>query len=143
MMSENQTTQVFPAETGRSADFDAIVVGAGFAGLYMLHSLRKLGLSVRVYEQGRGVGGTWYWNRYPIFEAAWAKGGFYMGLETFSDFLVNKESNDTVSEFVRGKIREVVKDPAVGELLAPKDHPFFTKRPPLKTATTRPSTGTT
>ena len=55
-----------------------------------------------------------------------------MGLETFSDFLVNKESNDTVSEFVRGKIREVVKDPEVGELLAPKDHPFFTKRPPLE-----------
>jgi cation diffusion facilitator CzcD-associated flavoprotein CzcO len=70
--------------------------------------------------------------RQPIFEAAWAKGGFYMGLETFSDYLVNKESNDTVSEFVRGKIREIVKDPAVGELLAPKDHPFFTKRPPLE-----------
>ena len=64
-MSENQTTQAYSAETGRSADFDAIVVGAGFAGLYMLHSLRKLGLSVRVYEQGGGVGGTWYWNRYP------------------------------------------------------------------------------
>jgi cation diffusion facilitator CzcD-associated flavoprotein CzcO len=46
-------------------EFDAIVVGAGFSGLYMLHSLRKQGLSVRVYEQGGGVGGTWYWNRYP------------------------------------------------------------------------------
>ena len=341
-------TQAHPAESGPPADFDAIIVGAGFAGLYMLHSLRTMGLSVRVYEQGGGVGGTWYWNRYPgarcdsesvyymfsdhlseeilgewnwseryaaqpeilrylefvtdkmdlrrniqfnakvisavydsernswdlrledgstssarflvtavgclsftntpefpgietfggesyhtgawphegvdftgqrvavigtgatavqaipeiakqaahvwvfqrtpnydmpgrnrplapdyaaqvkaaykdlwqkaresgfglpyqvaersavdyspeererIFEAAWAKGGFYMGLETFSDFLVNKESNNTVSEFVRGKIREVVKDPAVGELLAPKDHPFFTKRPPLE-----------
>jgi len=332
----------------RVVDYDAIVVGAGFSGLYMLHSLRKLGLSVRVYEQGGGVGGTWYWNRYPgarcdsesvyymfsdhmsedilaewdwserfaaqpeilrylnfvtdkmdlrrdiqfnaevtsaiydaerdawdvtladggtssarflvtavgclsstntpkfpgidtftgksyhtgawphegvdftgqrvavigtgatgvqavpeiakqaahlwvfqrtpnfdvpnrnrpleadyaaevkgsykelwekarasgfglpyqvaersavdyspeererIFEAAWAKGGFYMGLETFSDYLVNKESNDTVAEFLRGKIREMVKDPATGELLAPKDHPFFTKRPPLE-----------
>ena len=41
------------------------MVGAGFAGLYMLHSLRQLGLSVRVYEQGGGAGGTWYWNRYP------------------------------------------------------------------------------
>lgn len=70
--------------------------------------------------------------REPIFEAAWAKGGFYMGLETFSDYLVNKESNDTVSEFVRDKIREIVTDPAVAELLAPKDHPFFTKRPPLE-----------
>jgi cation diffusion facilitator CzcD-associated flavoprotein CzcO len=347
-MSDNQMTNADQTKSGRSAEFDAIVVGAGFSGLYMLHSLRKLGLTVRVYEQGAGVGGTWYWNRYPgarcdsesvyymfsdhmseeilsewtwseryaaqpeilrylefvtdkmdlrrdiqfnarvaaavydsgrsswdirladggtasarflitavgclsatntpkfpgidtfaghsyhtgawphdgvdftgkqvavigtgatavqavpeiakqaahvwvfqrtpnydipgrnrplapdyaaavkadykdlwrkaresgfglpyqvmersavdyppeerqrIFEAAWAKGGFYMGLETFSDYLVNKESNDTVSEFVRSKIREIVDDPATGELLAPKDHPFFTKRPPLE-----------
>ena len=48
------------------ANFDAVIVGAGFAGMYMLHSLRdKLGLSARVYETGNGVGGTWYWNRYP------------------------------------------------------------------------------
>jgi len=45
--------------------YDAVVVGAGFAGMYMLHRLRGLGFSVRVYEQGDGVGGTWYWNRYP------------------------------------------------------------------------------
>src|ERR1700694_4042816 len=45
--------------------YDVIVVGAGFAGMYMLHKLRGLGLSVRVYEQGGDVGGTWYWNRYP------------------------------------------------------------------------------
>jgi cyclohexanone monooxygenase len=360
MMSENQATTNAsrattasrpgnsPAESGQVAEFDAIIVGAGFSGLYMLHSLRRPGLSARVLEQGGGVGGTWYWNRYPgarcdsesvyymfsdrmsreildewdwseryaaqpeilrylefvtdkmdlrkdiqfnakvtaatydagrnrwdvtledggtmsarflvtavgclsatntpefpgietfegpsyhtgawphegvdftgkrvavigtgatgvqavpeiakqaahvyvfqrtpnydipgrnkplqadyaarvkadypdlwqkarmsgfglpyeveqrsavdftpeerqpIFEAAWAKGGFYMGLETFSDYLVNKASNDTVSEFIRGKIRGMVKDPAVGELLAPKDHPFFTKRPPLE-----------
>jgi cyclohexanone monooxygenase len=46
-------------------EFDAVVVGAGFAGMYMLHRLRGLGLSARVFEQGDGVGGTWYWNRYP------------------------------------------------------------------------------
>ena len=45
--------------------WDAVVVGAGFAGLYMLHRLRQLGLSVRGYEAGNSVGGTWYWNRYP------------------------------------------------------------------------------
>jgi cyclohexanone monooxygenase len=44
---------------------DAVVVGAGFAGLYMLHRLRGLGLSAHVFEAGDGVGGTWYWNRYP------------------------------------------------------------------------------
>jgi cyclohexanone monooxygenase len=47
------------------AVFDAVVVGAGFAGLYMLHRLRGLGFTARVYEAGGGVGGTWYWNRYP------------------------------------------------------------------------------
>jgi cation diffusion facilitator CzcD-associated flavoprotein CzcO len=46
-------------------DFDAVIVGAGFAGLYMLHRLRKMGFSARVYEAGSGVGGTWFWNRYP------------------------------------------------------------------------------
>jgi cyclohexanone monooxygenase len=45
--------------------FDAIIVGAGFAGMYMLHKLRGQGLSARVIEAGTGVGGTWYWNRYP------------------------------------------------------------------------------
>ncbi len=45
--------------------FDAIVVGAGFSGLYALHRLRDLGLGVRVFEQGSAVGGTWQWNRYP------------------------------------------------------------------------------
>ena len=44
---------------------DVVVVGAGFAGMYMLHRLRGQGFSVRVYEQGGDVGGTWYWNRYP------------------------------------------------------------------------------
>ena len=46
-------------------EFDAIVVGAGFAGMYMLYRLRELGLSVQVLEAADGVGGTWYWNRYP------------------------------------------------------------------------------
>jgi cyclohexanone monooxygenase len=45
--------------------YDVVVVGAGFAGMYMLHRLRGQGVSVRVYEQGGDVGGTWYWNRYP------------------------------------------------------------------------------
>src|SRR3984893_7808263 len=44
---------------------DAVIVGAGFAGLYMLYRLRGLGLSARVFEAGKGIGGTWYWNRYP------------------------------------------------------------------------------
>ena len=47
------------------ARFDAIVVGAGVGGLYAIYRLRKLGLTVRAFEAAGGVGGTWYWNRYP------------------------------------------------------------------------------
>jgi cyclohexanone monooxygenase len=45
--------------------FDVVIVGAGFSGLYMLHRMRGLGFSARLYEAGEGVGGTWFWNRYP------------------------------------------------------------------------------
>ena len=46
-------------------DLDALIVGAGFSGMYLLHRLRGAGFRARVYEAGGGVGGTWYWNRYP------------------------------------------------------------------------------
>ncbi len=61
-------TPVETSTTPRTVDsaVDAVVIGAGFSGLYMLRRLRDdLGLQVRVIEAGDGVGGTWYWNRYP------------------------------------------------------------------------------
>jgi len=61
-MSRDKQAVGTSADTGR---YDAIVVGAGFAGLYMLHRLLKLGMKVKVFEAGDNVGGTWYWNRYP------------------------------------------------------------------------------
>ena len=51
--------------TGAVEQFDVVIIGAGFGGLYMLHKLREVGFSARVFEMGDGVGGTWYWNRYP------------------------------------------------------------------------------
>ncbi|MFT4102740.1 MAG: NAD(P)/FAD-dependent oxidoreductase [Burkholderiaceae bacterium] len=55
-----------PAGDVRIRDYDALIIGAGFSGLYQLHKLRdELGMNVRVLEQGAGIGGTWYWNRYP------------------------------------------------------------------------------
>ncbi|WP_396452933.1 flavin-containing monooxygenase [Actinomadura sp.] len=57
-----------PGATGGDSrtDYDAVVIGAGFGGIYMLHKLRnELGLTVRAYDRAGGVGGTWYWNRYP------------------------------------------------------------------------------
>ncbi len=53
------------ADAGLVPQYDAIIIGAGIAGMYQLYRLRELGLSVRVFESGDGVGGTWYWNCYP------------------------------------------------------------------------------
>ncbi len=57
--------QTIDTDADHRPAFDAVVVGAGLAGLYALHRLRALGLRVRVYEAGSGIGGTWFWNRYP------------------------------------------------------------------------------
>jgi cation diffusion facilitator CzcD-associated flavoprotein CzcO len=60
-MSQDENT----ANAGPTATYDALIVGAGFAGMYMLHKMRGLGMTARVYDAAKGVGGTWYWNRYP------------------------------------------------------------------------------
>ena len=52
-------------EVQTEIDYDAVIIGAGISGMYQLYRLRELGMKVRVFEAGTGVGGTWYWNRYP------------------------------------------------------------------------------
>jgi cation diffusion facilitator CzcD-associated flavoprotein CzcO len=64
-MSKRQQQQAENTNTHGDREFDAIIVGAGFAGMYMLHRLRGMGFKTRVLEAASGVGGTWYWNRYP------------------------------------------------------------------------------
>jgi len=60
----SNTAEKYP-QRDEGKRFDVIVVGAGFAGMYLLHRLRGMGLTTRLYEAGHSVGGTWYWNRYP------------------------------------------------------------------------------
>ncbi len=66
--------------------------------------------------------------RFRAYEAKWAEGGSISFLYSFTDLLINKESNETASEYVRRKIRATVKDPKTAELLCPNDHPIGTKR---------------
>lgn len=68
--------------------------------------------------------------RQEIFEEGWRRGGFRYLFETFDDVMVDKECNEAASEFVRSKIRSIVKDPKTAELLCPRDHPYASKRPP-------------
>jgi len=70
--------------------------------------------------------------REALYEAAWERGGLRFRA-TFSDILSNQAANETASEFIRAKIRAIVKEPAVAERLTPLDHPFATKRPPIDT----------
>jgi len=51
--------------SAKTEELDVIIVGAGFAGLYLLDRLRGLGMAVQVFEAGEGPGGVWYWNCYP------------------------------------------------------------------------------
>ncbi|MEE3246731.1 MAG: FAD-dependent oxidoreductase, partial [Chloroflexota bacterium] len=53
------------AKSGDIEQYDVVVIGAGVTGLYALYRMRELGLSVQVLDEATGVGGTWYWNRYP------------------------------------------------------------------------------
>ena len=62
---DQATQEAGEARPAPARALDALVIGAGVAGLYQLHQLRELGLDARAVEAGSGVGGTWYWNRYP------------------------------------------------------------------------------
>jgi cyclohexanone monooxygenase len=84
----NSTLAAPGATDAQTTDVDAVIIGAGFAGMYALHRLRdKLGLTVRAYEAGGGVGGTWYFNRYP---GARCDSDSYIYCYTFDDALLQE-----------------------------------------------------
>jgi cation diffusion facilitator CzcD-associated flavoprotein CzcO len=66
--------------------------------------------------------------RRAIYRELWEQGGFRFLFCSFGDLIIDKAANDTAAEFIRAKIRQIVKDPAVAEMLVPTDHPYGTKR---------------
>ena len=69
--------------------------------------------------------------RKRVYDALWQVGGFKFLFESYNDLIFNRDSNDTAAEYVRARIREVVKDPATAEKLSPRSYPIGTKRPPI------------
>ena len=86
------------------------------AGGFPIDPIERSALSVSAEE------------RKAVYEAGWEQGGFQFFFGSFSDIAVDRRANDTASEFIRGKIREIVNDPEVAEKLVPTDHPFSSKR---------------
>ena len=83
------TTEVAPTDTSeRAVDFDVVIIGAGVTGIYQLYSLIDSGLSIRVIEAGSGVGGTWYWNRYPLarFDSESYSYGYFFSKELLEEW---------------------------------------------------------
>ena len=77
-----------PQGNGSIEHYDAVIIGAGVGGMYALHHLREMGLSVRVYDAAGGVGGTWWWNRYPGARVDGPGSPFYC--YTFSEELMQE-----------------------------------------------------
>ncbi len=71
--------------------------------------------------------------RNAVYEDLWQRGGLRFLAASFGDLMDNEDVNESAAEFIRGKIRATVKDPAVAEMLLPHDHPYGTKRPPIDT----------
>jgi len=74
-----------------------------------------------------------YEERRAVYESAWAEGGFKFLYGLFSDITLDRRANDTASEFIRSKIREIVRDPEIADKLVPVDYPFTAKRPLIDT----------
>ena len=83
------TTEVAPTDTSeRAVDYDVVIIGAGVTGIYQLYSLLDSGLAIRVIEAGSGVGGTWYWNRYPLarFDSESYSYGYFFSKELLEEW---------------------------------------------------------
>ena len=106
----------------RKADYDGIVKRIRESGFGMEHYfIPKSALEATPEERER------------VFDQLWDQGGFAFPLANYQDILFSEEANDLISDYLKRKIRQAVKDPVVAEKLVPRGHPYATKRPPLDT----------
>lgn len=121
---------VLPARNYVLHDAQRQAIKAGYDKIWQQISRQAMGMPMNPANRTFGDVTPEELERIPA--GGWEEGGFRYFLETFDDIFVNRESNRAASEYVRNKIRAIVKDPATAELLCPKDdHPLGAKRPPL------------
>jgi cation diffusion facilitator CzcD-associated flavoprotein CzcO len=95
--------------------------------------IRRHGFAMPFAAQGESARAADERTREEVYERAWELGGFYFFFGSFADLIVDAASNETACEFIRGKIRQIVTDPATAELLCPQGYPYGAKRPPAGT----------
>lgn len=121
---------VLPARSYVLDDLQRQSIKSSYDEIWEQVSRQPMGMAMN--PANRVIGDVTPEERDKILEAGWEEGGFRFFLETFDDVFVDPKSNAAVSEFIRDKIRTIVKHPATAELLCPnEDHPFGAKRPPL------------
>jgi cyclohexanone monooxygenase len=118
---------VLPGRNYQIHDEEALSLKATSGDIFDLRRAHAFGLPL--VHTGRTFDSVDDAQRQRIFEAGWEEGGFHYCFETFDDILTDQRSNDAAAEFVREKIRAIVKDPVTAEALCP-DYTFFGKRPP-------------
>jgi cation diffusion facilitator CzcD-associated flavoprotein CzcO len=121
---------VLPARSYVLDDLQRDAIKTGYSDIW--EQVGQSAMAMPINPANRLIGDVDDAELQRILEAAWEEGGFRFLLETFDDIFVDPESNSAVSEFIRNKIRTIVRDPATAELLCPTtDHPIGAKRPPL------------
>jgi cation diffusion facilitator CzcD-associated flavoprotein CzcO len=129
MVFQRTPNFVIPARNHPLDDAERRAVKANYENVW--RKARQHVFAMAFDPAGRMIGDITPEEREVIFERGWETGGFRYLFETFDDLLTSDEANETAAEFVREKIRSIVKDPATAGLLCPKDHPLGSKRPPL------------
>ncbi len=121
---------VMPARNDALSDHDVATIRKNFDEIFDRAFSQAFGMDIPPVA-GRLAGDCTPEQQQQVLERGWESGGFRYLFETFDDLLTDQTANDLASEFVRNKIRSIVRDPETAELLCPKDYPLGAKRPPL------------
>ena len=120
---------VLPARNGPLTEDELQAIRANYDEIWKQAHEHFFGFAME--PAGRLIGDATPEEQQTILERGWEIGGFRFIFESFDDIFTDERSNAVASEFIRKKIRSIVKDPATAELLCPKDYPLAGKRPPL------------